>query len=313
MDTASQAVLQQTIIMFIIVIIGALCYKFKLITDDGKKQLSTLVMYIVNPLLIFLAYQTDFRQDLLIGLGWVAAMAAITYAAFMLIAQFIIKDKKNREAAIERFSIIYSNCGFMGTPLIFGVFGSEGVVLQNGFITVFNLCVWTHGIMTMKGERDGKSILKAFKAPALIAVLLGLICFFLQLRIPEIPLTALNHIAEMTTPLAMLVAGASIAASDILKCLKNPRVYLVAFLKLIAFPLVGLFLILFLPAPENAKLITLIEIACPTATIGMMFAITFNKNSEYCSQIFAVTTLLSMATLPLIVRIGTSLIQYFTT
>ena len=110
METASQAVLQQTIIMFIIFIIGAICYKCKLITDSGKKQLSTLVMYIVNPLLIFLAYQTDFHADLLKGLLWTATMAIITYIAFIVISQFIIHDKEGRETAIERSSIIYSNC-----------------------------------------------------------------------------------------------------------------------------------------------------------------------------------------------------------
>lgn len=308
METASQAVLNQIIIMFIIVIIGVICYKAKLITDDGKKQLSSLVMYIVNPLLIFLSYQTDFRTDLLEGLIWTTIMAALTYAVFILLSRFIIHDKENRETAIERFSVIYSNCGFMGTPLIFGVFGSEGVFLQNGFITLFNLCVWTHGIMSMKGQGDKKSILRAFKTPALIAVFSGLIFFFLQIRLPEIPHSALNHIAEMTTPLAMLVAGASIASSNIIKSLKNPRIYLITFFKLIAFPLIALLIMFMLPAPETAKLITLIEIACPTAAIGMMFAINFNKNSEYCSQIFTVTTLLSMITLPFIVWVGTTIL-----
>lgn len=308
METASQAVLNQIIIMFIIVIIGVICYKTKLITDEGKKQLSSLVMYIVNPLLIFLSYQTDFKTDLLEGLIWTTIMAAITYAVFILLTKVIIRDKDNRETAIERFSVIYSNCGFMGTPLIFGVFGSEGVFLQNGFITVFNLCVWTHGIMSMKGQRDSKSVLRAFKTPALIAVFLGLICFFLQVRLPEIPYNALNHIAEMTTPLAMLVAGASVAGSNVVKSLKNPRIYLITFFKLIAFPLIALLIMFILPAPETAKLITLIEIACPTAAIGMMFAINFNKNSEYCSQIFTVTTLLSMITLPFIVWVGTTIL-----
>lgn len=305
METASEAVFQQIIIMFIIVIIGVICYKSGLITDSGKKQLSNLVMYIVNPLLIFLAYQTDFRVDLLEGLMWTAIMAIITYITFILISQIIIRDKNGRETAIERFSIIYSNCGFMGTPLILGVFGTDGVILQNGFITVFNICVWTHGIMTIKGESDKKAIFNVIKTPAIIAVIVGIICFFLNIRLPEIPYTALNHVAEMTTPLAMLVAGASIAGSNILKSLKNPRIYLITFLKLVLFPLIGLLIICFIPATETAKLITLIEIACPTATIGMMFAISFGKNSEYCSQIFAITTLLSMITLPVIVKIGT--------
>ena len=309
METASQAVLNQTIIMFIIVIIGAICYKARLITEEGKKQLSSLVMHIVNPLLVFLSYQTDFKEDLLEGLLWVVLMAAVTYGVFIFLSYVIIRDKENRETAIERFSIIYSNCGFMGTPLIFGVFGSEGVFLQNGFITMFNICVWTHGIMSMKGQNDKKSIFKAFRTPALIAVFLGLISFFLQLRLPEIPFNALNHVAEMTTPLAMLVAGASIAGSNIVKSFKNPRIYLIAFLKLIAFPLIGFLLFFMLPASETAKLITLIEIACPTAAIGMMFAISYNKNAEYCSQIFAVTTLLSMATLPFMVWVGTTILE----
>lgn len=310
MQSAAQSVLTQTIIMFIIAIIGIICYKAKIITEEGKKQLSSLVMYIVNPLLVFLAYQTDFEKDLLIGLLWTAIMAALTYTAFIIIARFVIPDKDGRETAIERFSVIYSNCGFMGTPLIFGVFGSEGVFLQNGFITFFNLFVWTHGVMSIRGQKDSKSILRAFRTPAVIAVLAGLVCFFLQIRLPEIPYNALNHVAEMTTPLAMLVAGASIAGSNVIKCLKNPRIYFITIIKLIIFPLIGLLLIGFLPAPEMAKLITLIEIACPTATIGMMFAITYNKNSEYCSQIFAVTTLLSMATLPFIVWVGSTFLEY---
>lgn len=308
MESASQAVLNQTIIMFIILIIGAICYKVGLINDEGKKQLSSLVMYVVNPLLIFLAYQTDFRTELLSGLLWTAVMAVITYAAFILLSKLIFREKEGREAAVEQFSVVYSNCGFMGTPLIFGVFGSEGVFLQNGFITVFNLCVWTHGLMTMRGDRKA-SVLRAVKTPAVIAVLLGMVLFFLQIRLPEIPYNALNNVAEMTTPLAMIVAGASIISSNIVKSLKNVRVYLVAACRLLLFPLIGFLLFMWLPASETAKLITLIEIACPTATIGMMFAITFNKNAEYCSQIFAVTTLLSMGTLPLVVWLGSTVLE----
>lgn len=307
MQSASLAVLNQTVIMFIILIIGAVCYKVKMINDEGKKQLSSLVMYIVNPLLIFLAYQTDFREELISGLLWTTVMAIITYAAFILLSKLIFREKEGREAAIEQFSAVYSNCGFMGTPLIFGVFGSEGVFLQNGFITVFNLCVWTHGVMTMRGDRKA-SLLRAVKTPAVIAVFLGMILFFLQIRIPEIPYTALNNVAEMTTPLAMLVAGASIVSSNLMKSLKNLRVYVVAAFRLIIFPIIGFLLIMWLPASDMAKLITLIEIACPTATIGLMFAITYNKNAEYCSQIFAVTTLLSMGTLPLIVWLGSTVL-----
>lgn len=303
------AVLRQTVIMFIIVIIGALCYKFKLINDEGRKQLSDLVLTVVNPLLIFLSYQTEMRQELLEGFFWAAIMAVITYTAFILLSHLFFRDKGSENSVIERFSVIYSNCGFMGTPLIFGVFGAEGVFIQTGFFTVFNLFVWTHGIMSISGERSRKTVLNALRSPAIIAIAAGLICFFLHITLPDIIYTALNDIAEMTTPLAMIVAGGAIMSAGLLKSVKNLRVYLVSAVKLIVFPVIGFALIMFLPCADMPKLITLIEFSCPAATIGTMFAIKFNKNSEYASQIFTVSTLLSAVTLPIITMLGTTVLD----
>lgn len=311
MNNIAGTVLNQTIIMFIILIIGALCYKFKIINDDGKKQLSALVLNVVNPLLIFLSYQTDFRTELMEGLVWSGIMGALTYGVYIGLSFIIFRNKNSSDTVIERFSVIYSNCGFMGTPLIFGVFGNDGVFIMNGFITMFNLLVWTHGIMTMKGEKSIKTLFKAFRAPAVIAVAAGLVCFFFQLRLPEIPFEALNSIAEMTTPLAMFVAGASIMSAGILNSIKSPRVYLVAAVKNLIYPIIGLAIIMFLPCDDLYKLIVLLEIACPTAAIGTMFAISYNKNAEYSAKIFAVTTILSGLTLPLMSFIGSYILSLF--
>lgn len=309
MTDAAQAVFNQTVIMFMIVIIGALCYKFRLINDDGKKQLSNLVLYVVNPLLIFLSYQTDLRTDLLEGLLWTFLMATVTYVVFILAAKFIFPEKDGRDTVTERFSAVYSNFGFMGTPLIFGVFGSDGVFIQNGFVTAANLFIWTHGIMQMSGERNRKTVLRAFRSPAVIAVGAGLVCMFLRIRLPEIVYTALNNVAEMTTPLAMIVAGASIMSAGLLKSVKNMRVYLVSAVRLIVLPIIGAAIIMFLPCADMPKLITLIELSCPVAAIGTMFAIKYDKHPEYASQIFAVSTLFSAATLPMMVLAGTKLLE----
>lgn len=311
MTDAASAVFEQTIIMFLIVIIGALCYKFRLINDDGKKQLSDLVLYVVNPLLIFLAYQTDVRAELIDGFLWTAAMGVVTYTAFILLSKVIFRGKHDSKTVIERFSAVYSNFGFMGTPLIFGVFGSDGVFIMNGFVTVSNLFIWTVGIMSVSG-RSGKasmSLLKALTAPAVIAVIAGIICMFTGIRIPGIFYTALNNVAEMTTPLAMIVAGASIMSAGIINSIKTPRVYLVSAVRLLLLPLAGAALIMFIPCPDMPKLITLIEISCPTAAIGTMFAIKYDRVPHYASQIFAVSTLMSMITLPLVVKAGTAALE----
>ena len=309
MTDPAAAVLRQTIVMFIIVIIGALCYKFRLINDEGRKQLSALVLNVVNPLLIFLSYQTEMRAELIEGFLWVALMAAATYILFILLAPLFFGKKGPARAVIEKFSVIYSNCGFMGTPLILGVFGAEGVFIQTGFVTAFNLFVWTHGVMSISGERDRKTVLRALRSPALIAVAAGLICFFTGLRLPEIAFSALNNVAEMTTPLAMIVAGASIMSAGLLKSVKNLRVYFVSAVRLAVLPLAGFALTAFLPCEDVPKLIALICFSCPTAAIGTMFAIKYERDSEYAAQIFAVSTLLSMVTLPLMTSLGTAVLE----
>ena len=315
MTDASQAVFEQTMIMFVIVIIGALCYKFKLINNDGKKQLSDLVLYVVNPLLIFLAYQTDVRAELIEGFLWTAGMGAITYTVFILLSKLIFRNNDDRKTAIERFSVVYSNFGFMGTPLIFGVFGSDGVFVMNGFVTVSNLFIWTVGVMSISGGADGKdgkssiSLLKAITTPAVIAVITGMICMFTGLRLPDIMCTALNNVAEMTTPLAMIVAGASIMSAGIIKSIKNPRIYLVSAVRLILLPVIGAAIILIIPCPDMPKLVTLIEISCPTAAIGTMFAIKYDRDPDHASQIFAISTLMSAVTLPIIVKLGTTALE----
>ena len=110
----------------------------------------------------------------------------------------------------------------------------------------------------------------------------------------------MNYIADMNTPLAMIIAGLSIAQADLKKIFKNLKIYYVSFLKLIVIPLsVLLFLALFRIDYRIAYTI-LVASACPTATTLTMMAIRFDKNYKYASEIFAFTTVLSIFTIPFI-------------
>ena len=292
---------ERIFIMFLILILGALCFLKGIITKDGTKQLSRIALNIVNPVLIFMSYQSEYDDRLISGLLWAFALSAISFAFTIIAAMFFIRQKNNDDCPIERFSVIYSNCAFMCIPLISGLYGSEGVLYLTAYLTVFNLLVWTHGLMTMKGERDFSSFAKALKSPSVIAVILGLICYLTQLRLPDIPSQAMEYIADMNTPLAMLIAGATAAQSNILKSLKNIRIYYICFLKLILIPAAVFLIINLLPAPDTVKTTILVATGCPAAPMGTMFAVTLDKNPQKCSEIFTATTLLSGITLPLLV------------
>lgn len=217
----------QIIIMFIILIIGAFCYLKGIITKDGTKQLSSFALNIINPVLIFMSYQSKYDKSLVHGLLWSFLLSAISYAVTILLTYVLIR-KKTPDLAVERVSSIYSNCAFMCIPLINGIYGSEGVLYLTAYLTFFNVLIWTHGLMTMKGERDFSSLVKALISPSVIAVVVGLICYLTNIRLPKVPATALQYIADMNTPIAMVIAGATAAQTNVLKALQNPP-YLLRF------------------------------------------------------------------------------------
>ncbi|ADU23269.1 Auxin Efflux Carrier [Ruminococcus albus 7 = DSM 20455] len=290
--------------MFIILIIGLGCSMKGLITKEGNKQLSKVALYIVNPMLIFMSYQDcEYSSTLLKGLLWSFLLSGISFGVMILLSTLIISQKRP-EHSLERFSVVYSNCGFIGMPLIRGIYGTEGVLYLTAYITLFNILVWTHGYMTMKESRDFKSFVKAASSPSVIAVFIGLVFYLAQIRLPDVLHTSLQYVSDMNTPLAMLIAGSATAQTNIIKALKNKALYMVSVYKLLALPLVAFLLVHFLPAPHMVKMVVLIASACPVATTGTMFAIQFDKNPERCSEFFAVTTLLSGITLPIVTMLG---------
>lgn len=299
----AEIILNQTLIMLILIIVGIICKKTKIITDDGNKELSKLVLTVVNPIVILMAYQTDYKPQLVKNLLIAFGLSILSYIILIVAAYLLIPQKDGRETQIERFSAIYSNCGFMGIPLVNALFGSEGIFYLTAFLTVFNLVVWTHGIILISGERNLKNIVKVFYSPVITSIVLGIIMFFAQIRLPDIITDSLNFISNLNTPLAMIVSGVTIADTKILKLLKKPGIYYVSFLKLILLPLILIAVFSLFNVNEQVRITVLVAASAPAAAMCTLQCIRYEKNSLYASEIFAASTILSVVTLPIIVHI----------
>jgi len=294
-------VLTGTTIMFLLILVGYFMYRTGILNNDGKAQLSKIMLRLVCPALVFMSYQVDYQPELLSNIAWSFGLSALSIWLTIIITRFVISPK-NQNRAIERFSIIYTNCGFMGIPLVQGVFGAEGVLYVTTYLAVFSIFGWSHGVMMMREEKDFSGFLKAIKNPTIIAAILGLICYLTEIRLPKIPADTLNFVADLNTPVAMFIAGATIAESNITKIIKNKSILWNCFLKLLALPVIIMIVFRFLPVPSSMVYSTvLIATACPSASLGTMLAIEYKKNAVYCAEIFAVSTLLSIITLPVIV------------
>lgn len=299
----------QAAVMFILLAVGYFLYKKKLLGDEATKQLSNITIAIINPIVIFNAYQTDFDPSLFRGLMYALLLAFI--AQTILVASSYIIVRGNRESfEIERFALGYSNCAFMGIPLIEATFGAEGVFYLTAFITAFNVFMWTHGVILMGGSNNRKTakehtkdLLNILLSPAILSIILGLVLFFTGWRMPQIIQQPLNYLGAMNTPLAMLVSGATIARAGLFEGFKHGRIYFLQSVKLLVVPI--LLAALFVPTelfgvkPMIVDTI-IIAAAAPTASSTIMFAYKYGKNSEYASNHFAMSTLAGIITMPLV-------------
>ena len=120
-------IFNQLLKMLFIMLLAYFCYKIGLITQEGNRTLSNLLLMVVNPCLIITVYQTPYDPALIRGLMISFAAAAAAHILGILMAHFLIPAGKNPEYAIERIAAVYSNCGFIGIPLINSVLGSDGV------------------------------------------------------------------------------------------------------------------------------------------------------------------------------------------
>lgn len=296
-------IINQVALMLILIIVGMISYKTHVVTKDGSKHLSNLLVTVVSPVVIFVSYQRDFDSAMLVGLLEAFGLSLLGFGIAMLAAYLLLRKSDQYDVVIERFSTIYSNCGFMGIPLVDAMFGSEGVFYLTAVITSFNLLVWTHGMMSFTGGSGFtiKGFFKALCSPSIIAVPVGLICFLFQLRVPGVVYDALNYISGMNTPLAMIVAGATVAQTNLIKVFGKGRIYWVSFLKLILVPALIVLVFSLFNVPTIITLTVALALAAPSGAMGTMFAVRYDRNALYASEIFAATTILSALTLPLIV------------
>lgn len=277
-------VLGKIISIFLMMLVGIICCKSEIIDDNSKEKFSRLSTQIVSPMVIFMSFQMDYDKNLLFHMGILLVLAFFVFFLAIGISQIMLQQKPGYDLAVERFAVTYANFGYMGLPLAEALLGNIGVIYMAVFIAVYNLFVWSHGIMLLdnKGFQPKKLV-----NPSLIALVLGLLCFIFQIRVFESAAFAMSSIAAMNTPLAMILSGAIVAKIDFKRLLGKGRLFWVVFLRQVLSAGIFCAALRILPMDESVRMIAAIAASCPVA-----------------SMTITVSTLLCILTFPLCLLIA---------
>lgn len=292
-------VLGQVMTLFLMMGVGFGLGKAGKITGHGTAEFSTLLLYVVTPCIIIDSFQTDYDPALLRTLGMGVVCQCVCYGLYAVIVSFFFRRDPQELRSPMRFGSMYGNTGFMGLPLIQAVMGDEAVIFAVVALVVFNLWIWSHGLITMSG-RDQVSLRKMLINPGMLGLLGGLPLFLTRTTLPGPLYNAVGFVGNLNTPLAMIVIGAQMARADLGSTFRDRKLYGASAVKLLLIPLFTAVVMLPFRGDHLLYVAAVILSGAPTAGVTSMFAERFDKSPERTAQLVSLSTLLSIFTLPVI-------------
>ena len=287
--------------LFIMILLGFILVKSSLLTKHDSKVLSTIALYIVTPCVIINAFQVQYSQDVKNGIILSFLAAIIVHIIYIVIARLL--GKVYTLNGVEKATIIYTNAGNLIIPLVQALLGKEWVVYTTGYILVSTIFIWTHGRMLICEEK-GFNVKELMKNVNVIASVIGILMFALKIQLSSLITETMDSMSATIAPICMIVAGMLIAGMNVKDCLKNKRLYVITFLKMIVFPLFAVSLLKFTNLSSMVKngdiilLISLLASIAPTAASVTQLAQIYDADSEYASAYYFITTLLCILTMP---------------
>ena len=212
----------QVATLFVLMGVGFVVTKAGKLSEQTTSQMSFLLLYVIAPCLTIESMEVVLTHELLVNLGKAALAFILTYLIFIPLSMPVCPSRDSDTRPVLRFGLIFANTGFMGFPLVEAVVGSEALIYAAASTVVFTILQWSYGIVLMGGKANPRSILVN---PGTISVLIGLVLLFTGLRPPTPVNTAISFLADMNTPLAMVVIGSQMARANIRDTFRHHRLF----------------------------------------------------------------------------------------
>lgn len=288
--------MNQVLIMFAIMMIGFVLYKFRIVDTDSTKAISCIVLYIATPATIFTSFLASFRVERLVNGVWAIGLSAAVLVMSILFVNIVFLKSNG----LTKFGIVFNNVGFLGIPLVRNVLGEESVFYMSLYVTMISFLVWTYGIYLVSGNKNEISISKVLRNPTIIMIAVGLIVFCLSIPIPSVISMTATYLGNLNAPLAMMVLGCYLAESNLKDLFRRKQTYIICAGRLLVIPALTLLMLHFVPSSlDNVRTVILIGSATPVAGLMGIFCQKYGNDYAYGAGVVGLSTLLSLITMPI--------------
>lgn len=305
--------------LFLIMAAGYLAGKVKFLNREMRSSLTALALNITMPAMFVAAVinsdSLPEAGEFIILFGVVLIEYVIALGISFLIVR-ILRFPRNISGS-SVFILVFGNMSFMGFPVMQAIWGNEGVFYAMMFTLPFNIMLdslcsrlilhdkYVSAPDGKKEERTGQNWKQILRSPIFIASVIAFGLALIRIQVPEVIGVTLNSVGSVTTPLTMLIIGASLSDVPVREVFNVPVIYVLSFLKLIAMPvLIWLIFRAFLKNSMFLGVTTIIN-AMPVAAVGQMLCLRYECNEDFMAKSIFITTVCSVVTIPLIAQLVT--------
>lgn len=295
---------QQVLALFILIFIGLVCGKKGILSETVARALADLTLLIATPCVIVESFMREVAPEKFVWLGVAALAALAVHGLSILLARLAVRDKDESRRRVLRFGVVFSNAGYMSIPLQKALLGEDGVLVGAAYLVVFNLVLWSYGLLEMSGDRRSLSVKKLVFNPGMIGLAVGMLVFLLPFSLPETLAVPIRSLSALNTPLPMLVIGYYLGKTDLKQALRDRGAYVAAGLRLAVLPLLSLGGMWLCGIRGTVLISCMIAVCAPAAAATTMFATRYSQDTALSVNLVSLTTLLSAVTMPLIVGLA---------
>ena len=250
----------------IILALGFILGKLKLISPKTNKDLVNLLLTVFMPASLFVAFPSTYSDETSGMFLWGVASGFVVMLSVIIISKIIFNKKffkKEKQRSAAQFALVFNNATFLGYPIISSTFGEQGVIPYCGFIIVFNIALFSYGVYLFRHKIDAKLFFHVITNPNIIAIALGLVIFLTSFKLPSFVADAAQFTSNATTALSIICVGYMLSNAKFTRLIRKWKLIITAFSQLAIGPTVAWGMLTLLHFPFEVHFNTLFRFCFP--------------------------------------------------
>lgn len=286
--------------MFLLMFIGIVARRKNILTAEGKVMLTDLLIYIFLPFNIANSFRMEFDMSVLVKFAVILLFATIAQFICMFLSRVLYKNVEERKKKVLQYATVCSNSGFMGIPVVEGVFGAEGLMYGSVCLIPQRIVMWTAGISCFTEAGNKKDAIKrVIVHPCIIAVYIGLALMLFQIQLPDFMDKTLKSVGNCTTSVSMILIGAILGEIKGFKSIFSKTLFFYTGVRLFLIPLLVLIACKLGGVNSLSTGIEVLISGMPAGSTTAILASKYNGDYIFAGKCIVVTTVLSIITIPL--------------